>query len=443
MSTNKFLQQTGVKQPAFTDLSGAASAAQQTVMIGDSGSGGVQGAAPAPGAGDAAANKFLKADATWAAPSGGSTDTINVNSVIVVTPFSITALVNGVGPVGEVEVNTALAANYTPCMYENTGVNLVSSLRTVAIVYYNATGHPLLVVATMGNTQASVTYTAFADASSSPSTVVFKGIQSGATGSNGCETLTFFVLPGQYYKITASAGTTTVFGWRELQLPVGTFADSGNIAGRAVATVYQNTSGQCMFVAAQIGSVTTASVVQGLSDTTPSPANVVCDVTNVSGGTNTVTVFMIVPPGHYYKVTAATGSASLWHEYTWNIPVTKSNDLILTTGTGQTRSGAPRSISATAGANVATVQVQNWFNKRFRMLWVVWISSNSNTTGTAQLLTDSGIPPFTFTAVKGQNSTGQARTVGGPVNPLSFYSFLDGSGTGALTQSHWWEYELG
>jgi len=41
-------------------------------VLGDSGSGGSPGLVPAPSAGDAAAGKFLKADATWAAPAGGS-----------------------------------------------------------------------------------------------------------------------------------------------------------------------------------------------------------------------------------------------------------------------------------------------------------------------------------------------------------------------------------
>ena len=39
-------------------------------VVGDSGSGGTKGLVPAPGTGDAAANKFLKADGTWVAPSG-------------------------------------------------------------------------------------------------------------------------------------------------------------------------------------------------------------------------------------------------------------------------------------------------------------------------------------------------------------------------------------
>ena len=43
------------------------------VMVGDAGSGGKAGNAPAPAAGDAAAGKYLKADGTWSAPGGGGT----------------------------------------------------------------------------------------------------------------------------------------------------------------------------------------------------------------------------------------------------------------------------------------------------------------------------------------------------------------------------------
>lgn len=39
-------------------------------VVGDSGSGGTKGLVPAPGAGDAAANKFLHADGTFKAPTG-------------------------------------------------------------------------------------------------------------------------------------------------------------------------------------------------------------------------------------------------------------------------------------------------------------------------------------------------------------------------------------
>lgn len=41
-------------------------------MVGDSGTGGLEGNVPKPAAGDAAAGKFLKADGSWAVPPGAS-----------------------------------------------------------------------------------------------------------------------------------------------------------------------------------------------------------------------------------------------------------------------------------------------------------------------------------------------------------------------------------
>lgn len=54
------------------DLSGTEVTALLDNVVGDSGSGGTKGLVPAPASGDAAAGKFLKADGSWAAPSGGS-----------------------------------------------------------------------------------------------------------------------------------------------------------------------------------------------------------------------------------------------------------------------------------------------------------------------------------------------------------------------------------
>lgn len=53
------------------DLTATQATAILNAMVGDSGSGGTKGLVPAPGAGDAAANKFLKADGTFAVPAGG------------------------------------------------------------------------------------------------------------------------------------------------------------------------------------------------------------------------------------------------------------------------------------------------------------------------------------------------------------------------------------
>jgi len=61
----------GAAAPTFRTLVPA----DLPTMVGDSGSGGAKGAVPAPGAGDTAAGKFLKADGTWAVPTGSGTVT--------------------------------------------------------------------------------------------------------------------------------------------------------------------------------------------------------------------------------------------------------------------------------------------------------------------------------------------------------------------------------
>jgi len=58
-------------------------------MVGDSGSGGTKGLAPAPSSGDAAAGKFLKADGTWAVPSGGSGSSYWVDPCLCATSGNV------------------------------------------------------------------------------------------------------------------------------------------------------------------------------------------------------------------------------------------------------------------------------------------------------------------------------------------------------------------
>ncbi len=60
----------GSASPTFRILD----ASDYPVVIGDSGAGGTRGAVPAPAAGDAAANKFLKADGTWTAVAASLAD---------------------------------------------------------------------------------------------------------------------------------------------------------------------------------------------------------------------------------------------------------------------------------------------------------------------------------------------------------------------------------
>ena len=62
-------------------------------FVGDGGAGGTAGIVPAPGAGDAAAGKFLKADGTWTAPSGGGVTTM---AAVGSTPNANGASISGV-----------------------------------------------------------------------------------------------------------------------------------------------------------------------------------------------------------------------------------------------------------------------------------------------------------------------------------------------------------
>ena len=75
----------------------AASAAAQTAllsnMVGDSGAGGTKGLVPAPAAGDAAANKFLKADGTWAVGGGGASALDDLTDVTITAPATGATLV--------------------------------------------------------------------------------------------------------------------------------------------------------------------------------------------------------------------------------------------------------------------------------------------------------------------------------------------------------------
>lgn len=74
-STKNFLTQTGTGSISAAPAWGVIAAADYPTMVGDAGSGGTKGAVPAPGAGDTAAGRYLKADGSWAVPPGGAATT--------------------------------------------------------------------------------------------------------------------------------------------------------------------------------------------------------------------------------------------------------------------------------------------------------------------------------------------------------------------------------
>jgi len=76
-------------------------------MVGDSGSGGMAGTVPPPGAGDAAAGKFLKADGTFAVPPGTA------------TPFYQTVEDGGTPVTQRAKLSIAAGANITVAATDN------------------------------------------------------------------------------------------------------------------------------------------------------------------------------------------------------------------------------------------------------------------------------------------------------------------------------------
>jgi hypothetical protein len=79
-NTDRFIGRVSLGAGDPEELTGSQATAILDDVVGDTGSGGTKGLAPAPGAGDAAAGKFLKADGTWAEPPGAAGgDSVSVN----------------------------------------------------------------------------------------------------------------------------------------------------------------------------------------------------------------------------------------------------------------------------------------------------------------------------------------------------------------------------
>ncbi len=100
--TSKWVNRTHTQATADLDL-----------VVGDTGSGGTKGLVPAPGAGDAAAGKFLKADGTFAVPAG-TTAAANPTGTIGASAVNGTAGTfmrsDGAPPIGANAVTNALLA---------------------------------------------------------------------------------------------------------------------------------------------------------------------------------------------------------------------------------------------------------------------------------------------------------------------------------------------
>ena len=116
--------------------------ADLSVLVGDSGSGGTKGLAPAPATGDAAAGKFLKADGTWATPAAGGgsvTSDANFNtgagSLALVAPTGTNNTAFGYYALNAVSNTGATFGNSNTAFGANAGKTLITGTNDIAIGY--------------------------------------------------------------------------------------------------------------------------------------------------------------------------------------------------------------------------------------------------------------------------------------------------------------------
>lgn len=122
------------------DITNIQLAADLPAMVGDSGSGGTKGLVPAPPSGSTAAGDFLRADGTWAVPSGGggsypgvdgtTLDTSGAGATIEVKPLGITA--------AQIAANTVTSAKMSNVGPGVTGP--IGSTTTTPVVTIDAAG---------------------------------------------------------------------------------------------------------------------------------------------------------------------------------------------------------------------------------------------------------------------------------------------------------------
>lgn len=156
-------------------------------FTGDSGSGGVKGLVPAPASGDAAANKYLKADGTWATVSGGSGITIGTTTITSGTNTRV--LFNNSGVVGEYPVTGS-----TNVVLSGSPTIVTPAITTSAIVTRDSLGTTTATGVELTNTTAA----AAGAQQVSPATIwTGQGWKTNATAASQTVNFQAYVLPVQ------------------------------------------------------------------------------------------------------------------------------------------------------------------------------------------------------------------------------------------------------
>jgi hypothetical protein len=224
------------------DLTGTEATVILDAMVGDTGTGGLKGLAPAPAAGDAAAGKYLKSDGTWTLPPGpgaigvftttstGTVNNLSVSGAAVLrcnnaTDLTITGIVAGVD--GQQLTIVSVGAGNVYLQPENTGSSAANRLKNIVTsgftpltagsgrctyVYEGTTARWLLVAHEQGS------YLRYADVPGfNGGDFTGNGSMTWTLTSGDVEFLNYKVVGKQLY-ITFSLVTTSVGGTPNTQL---------------------------------------------------------------------------------------------------------------------------------------------------------------------------------------------------------------------------------
>jgi hypothetical protein len=141
ISTANFLGRTTASTGNVESLTATQATALLNAMVGDSGSGGTKGLAPAPASGDAAAGKFLKANGVWTVPPGTGT----VTSVAMTVPTFLSIAGSPVTTSGTLTVT--LSGTALPIANGGTGqvtaaaaMSALSPITTTGDMIYSSSG---------------------------------------------------------------------------------------------------------------------------------------------------------------------------------------------------------------------------------------------------------------------------------------------------------------
>lgn len=258
-------------------------------VVGDSGSGGTKGLAPAPAAGDAAAGKFLKADGTYAVPSGTG------------APTDATYITQT--PNGGLSAEQALSALSTGLMRVATTTGVITSINDSAGLAANIsdeTGSGALVFAT---SPALTTPNIGTPSAGTLTSCTGLPIASGVSGL-GAGVATFLATPSSANLASALTDETgsgaAVFATSPaLTTPnIGT-PSAGTLTNCTGLPIASGVSGLGSNVATFLATPSSANLAAALTDETGSGAN-------VFGTSPTITTPTITSP--QVSLTAAHGS---------------------------------------------------------------------------------------------------------------------------------------